>query len=257
MKRIIATVIALSLILSLFPTTALATGQSKKPITPRELKNVILIHYAKPDGKPVKKPPQPPPEDKVYTNYQLLGPKWSNLPVSYVIDPDYGPDGAAEEVYKAFEAWDDATSAELYNDNYIVDPNAGPSTQIPDLENVVCWRVLAGYPNAIAVTSYWYEDKTNDGPSTDDVMWDCDVIFNLKYKWGIDPDGDGPIKLRKRYFDVCNIATHEAGHVTGLADLYDEVDSEMTMYGYSKAGETKKISLELGDKYGTRELYGE
>ncbi len=87
------------------------------------------------------------------------------------------------------------------------------------------------------------------------VRVDCDIISNLKYKWGIDPDGDGPAKLPKGYFDVCNIATHEAGHITGLDDLYATADSEMTMYGYSKAGETKKITLEIGDTNGCIAIY--
>ena len=53
-----------------------------------------------------------------------------------------------------------------------------------------------------------------------------------------------------------NIATHEVGHVVGLDDFYETKYSEITMYGYSSKGETKKISLANGDKYGTRALYG-
>jgi len=253
MKRVLFAFLVVVLALSL--SGGIVSAQPDKPITPPQLKQVILIHYAQPDGLPGK-PGKPPPEEKVYTNYKLLGPKWVSLPVSYVIDPDYGPAGAAAEVYEAFEAWDDATSAELYNDTYGVDPNATPSTQSPDFKNVVCWRIIAGYPNAIALTSIWYLDMTGDEMSPDDEMQDCDVIFNLKYKWGVDPDGTGPLQLPKGYYDVCNIATHEAGHVTGLADLYDSVDSEMTMYGYSAAKETKKITLEIGDVAGAQELYG-
>jgi len=199
---------------------------------------------------------------KNYTNYKLIGPSWdlSEYPsgVAYVIDPDYGPKGAAVEVYEAFEAWDNATSADLYNDSYTVDRYANPSTRTPDFKNVVCWRLIAGYPNAIALTSIWYYDiDKSGGPSVGDEMADCDIIFNLRFKWGIDPDGEGTnYLLPKGYFDVCNIATHEAGHVTGLDDLYDKVDSEMTMYGYGAARETKKISLEIGDKNGCVVLYG-
>ena len=54
-----------------------------------------------------------------------------------------------------------------------------------------------------------------------------------------------------------NSVTHEAGHVVGLGDLKDKIYSELTMYGYSEEGETKKISLENGDKLGTQFLYGE
>ena len=45
--------------------------------------------------------------------------------------------------------------------------------------------------------------------------------------------------------------------MVGLDDLYDKTYSELTMYGYSGEGETKKTSLENGDKLGTQFLYGE
>ena len=68
------------------------------------------------------------------------------------------------------------------------------------------------------------------------------------------PDDEGPTKIKN--FDVQDIATHEAGHVVGLDDLYADKYSELTMYGYSSKGETKKISLAVGDVNGTVALYG-
>jgi hypothetical protein len=58
-------------------------------------------------------------------------------------------------------------------------------------------------------------------------------------------------------FDVENIATHEIGHVVGLADLYQSRYNLLTMYGYSGALETFKRSLEPGDTAGTQALYGQ
>ena len=60
---------------------------------------------------------------------------------------------------------------------------------------------------------------------------------------------------KDRAFDIQNIATHEFGHPVGLDDLYDEIYSELTMYGYSSKGETKKCSLEEGDVLGAQSLY--
>ena len=57
-------------------------------------------------------------------------------------------------------------------------------------------------------------------------------------------------------FDIQNIGTHEAGHVVGLADLYENQYNELTMYGYSDIGETQKCSLETGDILGAQKLYG-
>jgi len=263
---------------------ATAVGaQPDKVINPPQLKHGILIHYAQPDWAPpdyeapdwvpplgvpgwVAIPPQGggvsparprPPEPRDYY-FELLGPKWAttSLPVSYVIDTDYAPAGAEAQVGLAFEAWDDATSAELYND-YTVNTTANPSLQAADDVNVVCWRLIAGLGTAIAITSYWYYDSNDDGKlSAGDEWRDMDIIFNLKFKWGIDTDGElAGYTLPKGYYDVRNIATHEAGHVTGLADLYNAVDREMTMYGYSTARETKKISLEQGDRAGCAALY--
>ena len=55
--------------------------------------------------------------------------------------------------------------------------------------------------------------------------------------------------------DFENIATHELGHSVGMADLYDSVCSQETMYGYASEGETNKRSLEAGDIAGVKKLY--
>jgi len=207
-----------------------------------------LVHYAKPPwaGKPDKEE-----EPKDYDTYALLGLRWSGTPVDYEIDPDHAPDGSVGEIEAAFEAWDAVTSTELFDDDVIVDSSTGPSVNSPDGVNTVSWRRVVP-PSVIAVTFIWYDPETEPYGT----IVDCDVVMNTKHDWGIDPDGEGPERL-KRAFDVRNIVTHEAGHVVGLDDLYDDIYSELTMYGYSSKGETKKISLENGDVLGCQELYGE
>jgi len=224
-----------------------------KPITPGgQYKRLVLIHYAKPPkpdkpdkpGKPEPEEPEEPDNDA----YVLLGLQWADLPVSYVIDPDYAPDGSVGEIEAAYEAWDYATtSTELFDDNVIVDPSVAPSVNSPDGVNTVSWRRVVP-PNVIAVTLIWYN------PDTDEMI-DCDVVMNTKHDWGIDPDGEEEEFGLKRAFDVRNIVTHEAGHVVGLGDLYDDIYRELTMYGYSSEGETKKISLQNGDILGCQYLY--
>jgi len=88
----------------------------------------------------------------------------------------------------------------------------------------------------------WYDENMK--------IWEVDIVFNAFHNWGIDPT------RRDRAFDIQNIATHEFGHPTGLDDLYDDIYSELTMYGYSSKGETQKCSLEVGDVAGAQELYG-
>ena len=221
-----------------------------KPITPGgQYERLVLVHHAKPPwaGKPDKEEPEEPDNDA----YELLGLEWV-VPeggVPYEIDPDHAPEGSVAEIEAAFEAWDDATSTELFDDDVIVDSSVAPSVNSPDGVNTVSWRRIVP-PRVIAATFIWYYSETGE-------MVDCDVVMNTKHDWGIDTDGEGENDVLEDAFDVCNIVTHEAGHVVGLADLYDDIYSELTMYGYSSEGETKKISLENGDVLGCQSLYGE
>jgi len=225
-----------------------------KPVTPRVLE-AVFIHYEHP-GK--GKPPRPPEEPKVYDFYLLLGPKWDLSKyltgVPYVINPTGAPSGADLEIKAAFEAWDDATSAELFDDNPTINTNSWWGRE--DGKNNVSWQVISG-GGIIAGTWIWYQDNDMNGTmSAGDEILETDIVFNASQRWGIDLDGEGKTYKLKNMYDVRNIATHEAGHVVGLDDLYEEKYSEITMYGYSSKGETKKISLELGDINGTIELYG-
>ena len=85
-------------------------------------------------------------------------------------------------------------------------------------------------------------------------MIEFDIVFNTYYSWGIDPDGEGGVTINE--FDIQNVGTHEAGHTLVLEDLYVWKHSELTMYGYTTEGETKKRSLGLGDMLGVQKLYG-
>jgi len=215
-----------------------------------------VVYYAKGGVKGPPPKDEPPPSDKDNTYYEILGPKWGST-VSYRIDPDFAPAGAVAEIEAAFEAWDDVTSAELFAPA-IVDYNANASLSTPDGVNTVSFRMLAGMPNALAVTYIWYEDVDGNHNMTEgDLMYDTDMVFNLKFKWAIDPDGEGKLRAdaKGKYYDVRNIATHEVGHVVGLNDLYLDIYSELTMYGSGGTKETKKISLEVGDISGTQYLY--
>jgi hypothetical protein len=75
------------------------------------------------------------------------------------------------------------------------------------------------------------------------------MIFDNSKSWSAQVTG-----VAGRY-DVQNIGTHEAGHTFGLGDLYDSTDSEETMYGYGSLAETKKRTLEWGDRAGVAALY--
>jgi len=243
MKKMIIISVVIIMVLSLV-SPVLAAPPPNKPITPPELKQITIIHYAKPESPPgkAKKDNEPPPPDNGV--YVLLGPKLIETAL-YYINPTSAPDGAVAEINEAFEAWDAVTDAELFN---YVDTTTRIGINL-DGQNTVSWiRILPR--NIIGVASYWTEEK--EGKTA---IVEFDIAFNAFLKWGVDPDDEGPIEL-KRAYDVENIAIHEAGHALGLADLYGETHYELTMYGYSSTGETQKISLEAGDIAGAQHLYG-
>ena len=282
MKKVLVAFLVIALVLS-FSGTALGAAP-KKPLTPPELGKVVFIHYEKPDKGPPpgKGKTDKEEEPKVYTNFKLLG-SWdlagtrnisSDNPdawlvnneaytngVSYYFNPGgpwgvpsgISPADALNEIISAYEVWDEATTAELFAD-VVQTTSVTPSFDEPDGTNIVCWWGVAP-PKAIAMTIIWFYnwDLTTDAEgkptlTPDDELLDCDLIFNALQKWSIERN--------KRTFHMGNIATHEAGHVAGLDDLYADEDSEMTMYGYGKKGETKKCTLEIGDWNGCVAHYG-
>lgn len=235
-------------------TPGVVVAKPGTPISPKVLE-AVFIHYE----HPAKGKPTPTPEDKVYDYYLLLGPMWdlSQYPagVPYVINPTGAPVGAELEVKAAFEAWDAATSAELFGDSPVIDGNSWWGRE--DGKNNVSWQVIPD-GRVIAGTWIWYFDNDGSGTmTTGDVIKETDIVFNASQKWGIDADGEGTTYKLSRMYDVRNIGTHEVGHVVGLDDIYESKYSEITMYGYSSKGETKKISLAIGDIDGTAALYGQ
>jgi len=168
--------------------------------------------------------------------------KWGKLPVSYVINPT-NTQGLTDSfitdaVYTSAETWDAATGQELMN-GYIVDNEVVYGVQ--DYKNAIDFGNYSTI-GVIAVTTVWYNPATK-------AIVEFDVMFDTDWTWG-----DATSDVTK--MDLQNIATHELGHGVGLADVYDTVCQEVTMYGYSNYGETQKKTLETPDITGLRKLYG-
>lgn len=201
-----------------------------------EIKHMIIVHPVKPD-KPGK--PSPPPEDPKDNNYyELLGLYLPDLPVTYYINV-MTPEVFSAEILLSFGTWDYEISNNLFN-------YGGQTIEYwyqLDYENTISF-VKFTPRDIVAFASIYYADDGD--PNTLDPIIDFDIVFNSLLKWDIDS---------KKCFDVGNVATHEIGHALGLADLYDDIYSELTMYGYTSKGETKKETLEIGDILGVRYLY--
>ena len=73
----------------------------------------------------------------------------------------------------------------------------------------------------IVVTHIWYSGSQ---------ILETDTRLSTLFKWSLSGEA--------RKMDVQNIVTHKFGHWCGLDNLYDDKDYWLTMYGYSKYGES-------------------
>jgi len=116
-----------------------------------------------------------------------------------------------------------------------------PANPSMDNANTVSFEPLnSAYPNAIAVTFYWYSRGTKE-------LLETDTVFNSDLPWSVSGDSSS--------YDLQNIATHEFGHWLLLGDLYSVRDRALTMYGYGSLGEIIKSTLGKGDISGINKIY--
>lgn len=154
------------------------------------------------------------------------------------------PDLDALAIMNGATEWDLHTSNTIFS-GYSIDPTANWDDNSPDGRNEMS---LGNYPQAgvIAVTVTW---GYFSGPPQTREITEFDILFDTDYQWG---NAD----LNSALMDEQNIATHEIGHGIGLDDIYDSGCGEVTMYGYSQNGETKKRTIEAQDIEGLIKLYG-
>lgn len=217
-----------------FPISNIEVEKAFK-LMPGSLQKTIFIHYANNRKE----------SGKVQLCYKLLGVKWEKVPINYVIHPDLERiDPLA--IQSAAEAWDDVTSKEIFSNTFSIDSSANWDESAPDGRNELS---LGNYPkeNVIAITAIWTGIPIG---SKKRQIIEFDILFDTDFVWG-DAEISG-----NSVMDLQNIATHEIGHAIGLGDVYNSACSEVTMYGYSTYGETKKRTLESADIAGLRALYG-
>jgi hypothetical protein len=251
MKKIFALLIIATVLMSI---PLVAAANSKPPVS-----KVVFIHrkegFAKPDW--VGKPPKDEPDPQLY---ELMGKyiKWNSLELTCHINP--ANDDELEEnfvtntISKAAETWDEASTIELFVTS-ILNYTAAIDTVQPDGYNEIAFGSIAE-EGAIAMCVVWF---INVGPPSQRGIVEFDILFDdVDYKWGYtgETNEDAPNPAYPDVMDLQNIATHELGHALGLADLYNDVCSEQTMYGYGDFGETKKRTLNTGDEEGIQKLYG-
>jgi len=220
MKRVKALIL---LFVALFPIFAMITAVSASE---KSVQKAVVVVYAI------------PPEDDSMTNphYETLAFHWYTT-INYWINPSnrygFSSTTVVNTITKSANTWDVETSFQVFNYKGTTYRTAGRR----DGYNVVSW----GYYQAgvIAVTYIWYSGSK---------IVETDCRMNSYFKWSLSGQAGK--------MDVQNIMTHEFGHWCGLADLYDDVDYWLTMYGYGNYGETYKQTLGLGDINGLQAVYG-
>lgn len=212
-----------------------------------KLEVITIIHYKRGFGhKPQHNPGGGTGEPTGATCYGFLS-KGAKLTSTENLVYDQAGSGLSQnQVGTAIEAaggeWDANTSTSLFGS---ITYSAGANfDSTPDGVNELSF---GDYPTngVIAVARVW---GIFSGPPSGRYIDQFDIQFDTDFAWGI----DGSLTL----MDLQNIAIHEIGHGVGLADVYELVCSEVTEYGYSDYGETKKRTLESPDIIGLQSLYG-
>jgi len=139
--------------------------------------------------------------------------------------------------------WETAAGTDILGSGSTTTSTLVADTSSTDGQNEVYFANIAN-SGAIGVTIIWGIFRGPPG-QRELVEWD-QIYDDFDYDWS---DSGLAGKM-----DFENIATHELGHSVGLGDLYNECIEE-TMYGFASLGETKKRTLEAGDKTGILNLY--
>lgn len=212
-----------------------------------KLEVVTIIHYKKGFGhKPQHNPGGGTGQPSGATCYGYIS-KGAKLVATEDLVYNHADSGLSQAAVEAAIAnsateWDGNTSASLFGAlTYSASANFDSS---PDGVNELSF---GDYPTngVIAVARVW---GIFSGPPSGRYIDQFDIQFDTDFAWGT----DGSLAL----MDLQNIATHEIGHGVGLADVYDAPCVDVTMYGYSDNGETKKRDLASQDVTGLQGLYG-
>lgn len=229
----------LLVVLTVFITATPLLAQASRP---DEVHMMVIEHVLKgkptPGGGDDSSTSSILAADDSMTNphYKLLPFHWYTT-ANYWINPSnkygFSVSAVVTAIKTSADTWDKETKAPVFSYQVTTTKSAGKR----DNYNVVAWGAYR--TGVIAVTYIWYSGSQ---------ILETDIMLNTFYKWSLSGES--------RKMDVQNIMTHEFGHWAGLADLYNDVDYWLTMYGYSAYGETYKRTLGLGDINGLEYWYG-
>ena len=222
-----------------------------KDVTGKEVEGFMFIDYkkgfGKPDGTPGGGPKEKTSGGEKNTCFSLYakGAKWKTTE-DYMI----GSGISATITAQSLNQWDSEVSFDIFGSKISGNPDGADSVS-PDGDNEVMGENL-GSTSTIAYAITW---GNFGGPPGQRELVEWDVVFNTDYPFGNAGSTDENNLGDTLLMDYQNIATHEFGHSLGLSHPGDTCTEE-TMYRYASFGETKKRTIEAGDKTGLDNLYG-
>ena len=235
-------IITISLVVALFLGIALVQAKSDNSNPSSDIERGVFVHY--PHAQGLAKGAGAT-GDQV-NDYKYNGIHWAIPAVSYKINPvntqipDTDVINATQLAFQEWVSHDNFNSTHIdfnYLGTTVTNTPVNPST---DGINTVSFESFgSSYPNAIAVTFYWYSRTTK-------TLVETDTVFNSDLPWATNGDSAS--------YDLQNIATHEFGHWLLLGDLYSPRDWALTMYGYGYKGDTDH-TLGTGDITGINKIY--
>lgn len=155
-----------------------------------------------------------------------MGPKWSTPATTYSLASSI-PSTWATAIQAAAQSWNQGGSKFAFS----FSASSPHSISLADL----------GAGSTLASTRVEFFQSNQQ-------MVRFSMTFNNRYTWSTSGQAG--------QFDVQSITAHELGHALGLNHPGAAACSEETMWFSAGAGETKKRSLEPGDKNGLVTLYG-
>ncbi len=256
--KVLGVLAVVALVAGLIPANAVLAAGKGQGVTngAKNLLPHVIIHYTHNGKDHPGGGPNGGGDDGVddtvnhSTHFSLLPGKWADVsaPIAYVVDGSFAPDGAVAAIDASFASWDTEAAIDFAVTVALSTIDANAELTGPTGQNTVTFRLLAGLPDALAVTILWFNNDDGDGTWNGEPIEEADIFFNTKFKWAIAEDG-----ARGKWYDIQDVATHEAGHVVGLGHT---PFNDETMYFSAASKETKKRSLELGDIAGAVSLYG-
>lgn len=183
---------------------------------------------------------------------------WKQLPIVYKSDKNLSKVQLAA-LQSAMKTWELATGKTLFR--YDGTHNSVTGDSFPDLYSSLRdsvngqyfdgnWK-KTGKPNTVLATTIW--NNPNNGYQSIDA---ADIRYNQQIYFMSDALNQGPIDDRE-IVDMQSLATHELGHLLGLAHIADTYDSSSIMNPSIMIGEGLATrSLSVGDIKRIQKIYG-